>query len=951
MTDYADTEENGSGVAIVGMAGRFPGAINVSEFWENIKGGVDSITRFSPDELEIDILSHEDDAPGEYVCARGLLDDIEMFDARFFGYLPREAEVMDPQHRIFLEICSDALENAACDPERYPGAIGVFGGCYMDTYILWNLCADETFRKRLVESIQVGSLQTELGNDKDYLATRAAYKLGLRGPAMTLQTACSTSLVAVATACQSIESYQCDMALAGGVTLILPQKKGYFYKEGGMLSPDGRCRPFDANAAGTVFSHGAAVVVLKRLENALADGDTIYSVIRGYATNNDGGDKVSYTAPSVEGQAEVISLALGMGGIDASTIGYVEAHGTATPLGDPIEVSGLTTAYRSMTGAKQYCALGSVKANLGHLDVASGAIGLIKTSLALKEQTLPPSINFEKPNPKIDFESSPFYVNTELRDWPASAHPRRAGVSSFGVGGTNAHVVAEEPPAQNFDNVIEKAELLLLSARSEKALAAQAGNLAAHLKATPDVNLANVSHTLRVGRRVFEYRKAFAAANAADAISKLEKFADASAETKAIVSGPELVFMFPGQGAQHLGMGRELYEREPVFRNTIDEIAECLLGDAETGLDIRKFLLSPAGLSQDTDTDLSARLTETHIAQPAIFAVEVALAKLLISWGLHPSCVIGHSIGEFAAAVIAGVYSLADAARLVSARGRFMQAQPPGKMLAVLAQASEFERLELEDVEIAAVNSPDIFVVSGTETAIATAQGILKSKSVGSKLLHTSHAFHSKMMAPARQLLETKASEVSSKPASIDVVSTLTGNKIDAAEFSRPSYWGEQLMSPVLFADAVASAARNNRIFLEVGPGQSLSLMAPQSFDEARNCDAVPTMGGAGDEADELEILYDAIGSVWSRGASVDWSAFDQRRLQRIPLPTYPFERKRFWIDPADAGQKSVARAASIDGDVKRSRNGSADSTAVEQLVEQQLSVISTQLNMLKGKR
>ncbi|MEQ1931824.1 MAG: polyketide synthase, partial [Parvularculaceae bacterium] len=398
------------GVAIVGMAGRFPGARDVETFWRNIKAGKESVTRFSRDQLEIEIEGMDEGA--DYVCAKGALDDIDLFDARFFGYLPREADVMDPQHRMFLELCWEALEHAGCDAARYPGAVGVWGGCYMDTYVLWNLCSDEAFRARLVEQIQVGSLQTELGNDKDYLATRVAFKLGLRGPAMTLQTACSTSLVAIVTACQSLEAFACDAALAGGVTIVLPQKKGYFYQAGGMLSPDGSCRTFDAAAAGTVFSNGAAVVVLKRVADAIADGDTIYAVIRGYASNNDGGEKVSYTAPSVEGQAEVISLALGMGGVAAGTIGYVEAHGTATPLGDPIEIAGLSRAYRHDTEEKQYCAIGSVKANLGHLDVASGAIGLIKTSLALHEKTLPPQINFTKPNPKIDFAASPFYVNT-----------------------------------------------------------------------------------------------------------------------------------------------------------------------------------------------------------------------------------------------------------------------------------------------------------------------------------------------------------------------------------------------------------------------------------------------------------------------------------------------------------------------------------------------------------
>ncbi|MEM1140914.1 MAG: polyketide synthase, partial [Pseudomonadota bacterium] len=465
MSKTDEKIEAPGGIAIVGMAGRFPGAASVDEFWTNVQNGADTVSRFDASQADCPL---PDDAMGEGarpVFARGVLEDIDQFDAGFFGMLPREAAVMDPQHRMFLEICWEAMEAAGHDPARYPGSVGVFAGCYMDTYLLANLCADEAYRDRLVRSIQVGTLQTELGNDKDYLATRVAFKFGLSGPAMTVQTACSTSLVAIATACQNLEAYQCDMALAGGVTIVVPQRRGYAYREGGMLSPDGRCRPFDAAAAGTVFSNGAAVLLLKRLEDALADKDTIHAVIRGYATNNDGGEKMSYTAPSAEGQAEAISLALGMGDIPARSIGYVEAHGTATPLGDPIEVAGLTQAFRAQTDDVGFCALGSVKANLGHLDVASGAIGLIKTALCLRDGVLPPLPHFESPNPKIDFARSPFFIQSEGGDWPRGPVPRRAGVSSFGVGGTNAHVVVEEPPARRARDPLSDPgpQLLLLS--------------------------------------------------------------------------------------------------------------------------------------------------------------------------------------------------------------------------------------------------------------------------------------------------------------------------------------------------------------------------------------------------------------------------------------------------------------------------------------------------------
>lgn len=936
------------GIAIVGMSGRFPGAKNVDEFWRNIKNGVESITHFSSDELEIsDPTEHDKDA-GDYVCAKGMLDDIDMFDARFFGYLPREAEVMDPQHRVFLEICWEAMENAGYDARRYPGSVGVYGGCYMDTYLLWNLCSDENFRERLVESIQVGSLQTELGNDKDYLATRVAYKLGLRGPAMTLQTACSTSLVAIATACQSIEAYQCDMALAGGVTIILPQKKGYFYKEGGMLSPDGHCRTFDANAAGTVFSHGAAVVLLKRVEDAIADGDTIYGVIRGYATNNDGGDKVSYTAPSVEGQAEVISLALGMADIDARSIGYVEAHGTATPLGDPIEVAGLTTAYRTMTDDNQYCAIGSVKANLGHLDVASGAIGLIKTSLSLQEKILPPMINFKSPNPKIDFENSPFFVNTKLQIWTASEWPRRAGVSSFGVGGTNAHVVVEEPPVFTADNNSRKSELLLLSARSKEALAAQAEQMAAHLEGDTETPLADIAYTLQIGRREFEHRRAISVSGREDAVVKLRTAAVPGTAGVAVSTNPEYVFMFPGQGAQYPGMARALYESEAVYRDTIDAIATTLIGIPEFGIDIRRYLLWSEEQPENREA-LATELAQTKISQPAIFAVEVAIARLFQSWGVTPAAAIGHSVGEFASAVIAGVFTLADATELVAARGRLMQAQPTGRMLAVMAPRDQVDPLLPNEVSVAAINAPGATVVSGPAAAIADFEKKLEAADLVAKPLKTSHAFHSRMMADARAPLEALVNDMQRSPASIEIISTERGDVVDAELFCNPTYWGEQLMNPVLFADAVGVAAAQNphRIFIEVGPGQTLSALSKQTLTDDSKRVVTPTLGPVSAPGCDVENALAAIGRIWVAGGSPDWSALRVGTRRRVPLPTYPFERKRHWVEPTRRKTTQPSGEAA-DHQTSAKNTPTTQQTEVEDLIQRQLGLISDQLNILK---
>lgn len=936
------TGEAQRGVAIVGMAGRFPGARDVGGFWANLKAGRESVTRFPKEELEIPIEGLGDGA--DYVCAKGFLEDIDLFDARFFGYLPREADVMDPQHRVFLELCWEALENAGCDAARYPGAIGVWGGCYMDTYVLWNLCSDETFRARLVESIQVGSLQTELGNDKDYLATRVAFKLGLRGPAMTLQTACSTSLVAIATACQSLESYACDAALAGGVTIVLPQKKGYFYKEGGMLSRDGTCRTFDADAAGTVFSNGAAVVVLKRLEDAIAEGDRIYAVIRGYATNNDGGEKVSYTAPSVEGQAEVISLALKMGGIDAATIGYVEAHGTATPLGDPIEIAGLSRAYREDTDATQYCAIGSVKANLGHLDVSSGAIGLIKTALALDEKILPPQINFTKPNPKIDFAASPFFVNTELRPWLQRPWPRRAAVSSFGVGGTNAHVVVEEAPSLPAAQPARACQLLVLSARTETALAAQSERLASHLE-SGDVDLADAAFTLQTGRREFEHRRAVVARDRAGAVARLRSPGTTS---KVAASSPEVVFLFPGQGAQHPGMGAALYDREPVYRAVIDEIAEALQG---RGADIRQYLLwtETAGVAKEA---IAADLAQTSNAQPAIFAVEVALARLLESWGVRPAAFVGHSVGEFAAAALAGVFSIADAARLVAERGRLMQAMAPGRMLAVRAPVERVRSFLPPGLDIAAVNSPHVTVVSGPAELIDGFRTGLELQKIGATPLVTSHAFHSAMMAPARLDLEAAVGRTRRNTASAEIHSTVTGARADVAVFADPAYWGRQLVSPVLFADAVKSAgAASNRIFLEVGPGQTLTALTAQALGEAKRPVAA-CLGPPQAPGDDAENVLAALGALWMQGCAPDWTALHGGRRRKVALPTYPFERKRHWIEPK-APQASAAAggaetvAPSKDPPPAPKLNGRGN---VEELVRRQLEVVEAQLKAMRGR-
>lgn len=957
------------GVAIVGMAGRFPGARDVGAFWDNIKGGVESITHFPVEELEIPAPRSElEDGNARFICAKGLLDDVDMFDARFFGYLPREAELMDPQHRIFLELCWETIEHAGYDAQRYPGAIGVYGGCYMDTYLMWNLCSNPGFLARLVDSIQVGSLQTELGNDKDYLATRVAYKLGLRGPAMTLQTACSTSLVAIATACQSVASYQCDMALAGGVTLVLPQKKGYFYKEGGMLSPDGHCRTFDEDAAGTVFSNGAAVVLLKREADAIADGDTIYAVIRGYATNNDGNAKVSYTAPSIDGQADVVSMALAMADVDARTMGYVEAHGTATPIGDPIEIAGLTSAYRAYTSDKAYCAIGSVKANLGHLDVASGAIGVIKTSLALHEGVLPPSINFTRPNPRIDFASSPFYVNTELRPWPGADWPRRAGVSSFGVGGTNAHVVLEQAPAGRAPGSRRSHSLLLLSARTETALAAQAARLADHLERHPAACLDDVAYTLQVGRTPFEHRRVLVASDAAEAAARLRGPARPGDSGRKSAAAAKVVFMFPGQGAQYPGMARELHAAEPVFRAVIERCCSALVGHADCADTVRECLLWTPGDSKMDAAHAAATLAQTRVAQPAIFAMEMALARLLESWGILPSAMMGHSVGEFAAACTAGVFELEDAMRLVAARGALMQAQPGGTMLAVRAAADRVRAQLPFDLAIAAENAPELTVVSGPTAAVEALEATFAQHEIASSRLVTSHAFHSSMMAPACAPLTEAVAAVSRRPARVPIISTAMACALDGDAMGEPDYWGRQLLQPVRFADSVLAAASDEpAVLLEVGPGQTLTTLARQTLQGEAVPTAAACLGPVQAPGSDIGNLLLAVGRLWLAGVVPDWQALQAGPRQRVPLPSYPFERKRFWVEPSRPTPVSARVDADADADVvlddavtrvpadldatgtPATANAPAEADELEAIIRQQLAVIAGQIQMLAG--
>jgi amino acid adenylation domain-containing protein len=905
------------GIAIIGMAGRFPGATTVAEFWANLVAGVESVSRFTDDELLAAGVPPELLAEPNYVRAKGILQDIELFDAEFFGVVPKDAEVMDPQHRLFLEAAWQALEQAGYAGTRLDSLVGVFAGAYIDTYLLANLCAHPHFLRELVLSPQVGMLQTKLGNDKDYLATRVSYKLNLRGPSLTLGTACSTSLVAVIQACQALLTYQCDMALAGAVTVTVPQVKGHLYEEDGILSSDGHCRAFDARGQGTVFGSGLGVVVLKRLSDALADGDDVVAVIRGWGLNNDGGEKFSYTAPSVNGQAEAIEAAHQSAGIDGRAISYVEAHGTATPLGDPIEIAALTQAFRSSTADTGFCAIGSVKTNIGHLDVASGMAGIIKTALALRHRVLPASLHFSTPNPKIDFTSTPFFVNRSLRPWEDVPLPRRAGVSSFGVGGTNTHVILEEAPPSTRTSSRRGTQLLIVSARTETALREAAANLARHLEQTPDSDLGDVAWTLQAGRQAFAHRAALVAADLPDAVRGLS---DAQRLLTASVSAeaPPVTFMFPGQGTQHPGMGRQLYETEPAYRAEIDECVSFLR--QECGVDLRDVLFAASD-----DQDANDRLRQTSYAQPAIFVVSYALARLWLSWGIEPASLVGHSVGEFVAATLAGVMDRDDALRLVAMRGRLMQDVPEGAMLSVRMSAADVESYLGDDLDLAAANSPSLSVVAGPIPAIQALASRFEQSGVAARRLHTSHAFHSRMMDPVVPAFERTVRTIQLSPPIRPIVSTLTGRLLTAEEACDPGYWARHLRQPVRFVDAIVAAAENGGVFLEVGPGQTLGALTRQALG-GRVRDVLSSLGRVDQANEDVSTILTSLGRLWLANVSIDWAAVHASDPRgRVPLPTYPFQRKRFWVDPPPYDSSSWPPAVE-DATVKSSAAASAAS-------------------------
>ncbi len=892
-------------IAIIGMAGRFPGAPDIETFWTNLRDGVESIRRLSEEELLAAGVTRAQLADPNYVPAAPLLDDIDKFDASFFGFSPREASVMDPAHRIFLELAWAAVEHSGYTALPEEGPVGVFATAGAPLYMSENLHTNPDLMTSMGDF-----LVRHTGNDMNFLATRASYEMDLRGPSLNIQTACSSTLVALHMACQSLRQGECTMALAGGATVLVPAGRGYVYKEGEILSPDGKCRPFDAKSAGTVFGSGAGVVVLKRLNDALDDGDTIHALIKGSAINNDGAAKVGYLAPGVDGQASVIKAALGSADVSADSISYIETHGTGTLVGDPIEVEALNEAFRSQTNRRAFCAIGSVKSNIGHLGEAAAAASLIKAIMALKHRQLPPSLGYESPNPAIDFDDSPFFVNDRLTNW-AGTGPLRCGITALGAGGTNCHVILEEAPAALPGEGGREKQLLVLSAKSPAALEQVRSRLASALEAKPSLDLADVAYTLALGRRDMPYRCAFAASDHTDAIARLRQQSTKDlASDRAEDGRPTTIFMFPGGGAQYAGMGAELYDREPVFRDAVDRSLAIVDGILDRDL---KKLLYPTAAEAEAAT---RTLEMPSLTLPALFIVEYAMACLFQSWGLSPGAVIGHSMGEYVAACLAEVITLDEGLGLVALRGRLFEQVPPGAMLSVPLSEAELLGLLPPGVDIAAANAPDFTVASGPVAAIEKLEAILAQRDIESTRIHISVAAHSAMLAPILDKFREHCRKISFQPPKIPIISNVTGTWMTAAQATDPDYWVSHLRSTVRFAEGLETIRRLGDVaLLEVGPGRTLRSLAriqARPFHHVAN-----SMRHPQESASDLSYALTSLGRLWAAGASIDWSAFYDGQLRnRLALPTYPFERSSFWIAPGSAAPHRSEQELSKRGDI-----------------------------------
>ncbi|MGH8749283.1 MAG: type I polyketide synthase, partial [Burkholderiales bacterium] len=910
-------------IAIVGMSGRFPGARDIEQFWRNVAEGIESISRLSDHELlESGVPASQLRDPA-YVKAAPILDQPGHFDAAFFGYSPKEASTMDPQHRLLLELAHEALEHASCDPERYPGRIGVFTGAALNTYF-----TSMGLNRRLAQEY----IPTLIGNDKDFLSTRISYKLNLRGPSVAVQSACSSSMVAVHLACQSLLGRETDMALAGAVSVRVPHRAGYFCDGGGVVSADGQVRAFDAAANGTVFGSGGGILVLKRLADALAEGDAVHAVIKGSAVNNDGSAKAGFTAPSVDGQADAVAEALANAEIGADSIGYVEAHGSGTPIGDPIEIQALTKAFRTFTQRCGYCAIGSVKTNVGHLDAAAAVAGIIKTVLALEQRRLPPSLHFTEANPEIDFPSTPFYVNTRLREWEG-AGPRRAGVMATGMGGTNAHLILEEAPPRAAPAETRAPQLLVLSAKTATALDAATQQLREFLQRNPSHDIGDVAYSLQIGRRAFAHRRCLVCADREDAVRAL-----AEPRSRRIVSARvegarrPLILLLPGVGDQYPGMARGLYDAWPEFRQEVDRCAQVLqprLGldirsviypqrrggeppAAPAGIDLAKMLGRDAGAAQDED---AAKLDRTLYAQPALFTIEYAMSRAWQALGVVPEAMVGHSMGEYVAACLAGVLSLEDALRLISARAMLVDRLPEAGMLAVTLGEDALRRVLPAGMSIALINGPALCVAAGPVDAVDGLERALGERGVVCRRVRNAHAFHSRMLDPIAKAFEEEVSKVRLNAPRVPYISNVSGTWITAHEATSPAYWARHATCTARFGDALRELWRfKDPVLLEAGPGRTLGVLAMQHPHRRDGGEpvALSSIRHAYENRPDVECLWQSIGRLWLSGTDIGWNNAPRERRCKLPLPTYPFERRLHWLEAQPAADAASRPRASI---------------------------------------
>ena len=881
------TQEDSFDIAVIGISGRFPGASNINEYWQNLIAGKESVYFFSEDELQAAGVPSALLSNPRYIKASPIIEGFDCFDASFFGYTPREAATMDPQQRLLLEECWKALEDAGYAANSEGPRIGVYASSAMNTYLLFS---------GLLPSFSTDYLQTLIGNDKDFLATRVSYKLNLRGPSVSIQSACSSSLVAIHTAAQSLLNEECDIALAGGVSIRVPQHAGYLYEEESVFSKDGHCRPFDARANGTIFGSGAGVVVLKRMTDAIADGDAIRAVIKGSAVNNDGATKSDYTAPSINTQAEVVAEALAAANVDARTIEYVEAHGTGTFLGDPIEITSLTKAYRAFTEDSQYCWLGSVKGNIGHLDAAAGVAGFIKVVLALGNREIPRSINFDDPNPQINFVSSPFSVVDQTIPWETSQNVRRAAITSLGIGGTNAHVILEEPPERVQSEVTASSEILLFSARSERALQEKSKDLIHYLQKNPSSSLSDVAYTLRAGRKHFECREALIVSNVQEAIDTLQKRIENVSSDRVTEKNSGIVFLFPGNGSAHAGMFQGLYQEIPEFRKTIDTC--CQQCNDYLSYDLRELIFE-----QNSNADEAQVLFERPgYAMPALFVTEYALAKLWISWGIVPQVMIGHSIGEYVAACLAGVLKLEDVLRIVCHRGMLCDRLPQGAMLSISSDEDSvrdlIEESGIPGVSLAALNAPSSTVISGQENAIEQMDPFLEKKGYATRRLRVSVAYHSDMIDPILDEFKEVLKSIETKAPEIPFFSNVTGEIFSAEQAHDKFYWADHLRQGVRFSQGVlALLDQSSPIFLEVGPGTVLSSLVRQHTTKNHKPVTIASLRHPLQETSDIETIKNALANLFKIGVEAH---LDKATIfgfgYRIHLPGYPFEKSRHWF-------------------------------------------------------